>query len=94
MRFVKYPFTIMLLCCLLTIAGCKSSPHKPNSSNDLYAATDYYIATDLHYLSPSLHDNGEAFQTFIKNGDSKMLNYSEELLVAASNCGQTQGGDP
>lgn len=82
MRFKKSSFKIMFLCCLLTIVGCNSSANKANSINDLYAATNFYVATDLHYISPSLHDNREAFQAFIKSGDSKMLNYSEELLDA------------
>lgn len=76
MRFRNFLFHIFIFCCLLTIAGCKPSSDKLNSSYDLY------LATDLHYLSPSLHDNGEAFQAYIRNGDSKLLNYSEELLDA------------
>ncbi len=76
MRFKKSLLCIFIFCCLITITGCKPSSDKLSSSND------FYIATDLHYLSPSLHDNGEAFQSYIENGDSKLLNYSEELLDA------------
>lgn len=41
-----------------------------------------YVATDLHYLSPSLHDDGQAFRDYVAGGDGKMLNYSEELTDA------------
>ena len=37
------------------------------------------IATDLHYLSPELSDNGKFFMETIENGDGKTTMYSSEL---------------
>lgn len=76
--------SFVLVCfCLL---GCRNTSHidtitfpaESNVSSELHL----YVATDLHYLSPSLHDNGEAFHTYIKSGDSKLLHYSEQLTDA------------
>ncbi len=39
-------------------------------------------ATDLHYLSPSLTDNGTMFQKTMANGDGKMSEYSQQILDA------------
>jgi len=40
------------------------------------------VATDLHYLSPSLTDHGKYFQDLIKNGDGKAMEYCEEITDA------------
>ncbi|MDO3411781.1 metallophosphoesterase [Saccharibacillus sp. CPCC 101409] len=40
------------------------------------------VATDLHYLSDKLTDEGEAFEKYVSAGDGKQLHYSEELLDA------------
>lgn len=41
-----------------------------------------YTTTDIHYLSKSLTDNGEAFNRYIYTGDGKQLKYIEEILDA------------
>lgn len=77
----------MLVCfCLF---GCSNSNSTSNVNNIIFPVDSnvssdlsLYVATDLHYLSPSLHDNGEAFHTYIKSGDSKLLHYSEQLTDA------------
>lgn len=38
------------------------------------------FATDLHYLSPSLTDQGAGFQRLVEGGDGKLPERSEELL--------------
>lgn len=43
---------------------------------------EIWFASDLHYLSPELRDNGEKFQTILANGDGKMTENSKELLDA------------
>lgn len=40
------------------------------------------VATDLHYLSRTLTDNGPFFMRLIENGDGKAMRYSEELVDA------------
>lgn len=39
-----------------------------------------FLATDLHYISPRLTDNGERFTRVIESGDGKFMSHSEELL--------------
>lgn len=41
-----------------------------------------FVATDLHYISPSLTDHGAYFTRMIENGDGKMVHYAEELTDA------------
>lgn len=38
------------------------------------------IVSDIHYLSPALTDNGTEFQKVLASGDSKMADYSTEIL--------------
>ena len=41
------------------------------------------LMTDIHYLSPSLNDGGEAFTRMVEHGDGKLVNYVEEITDAA-----------
>ena len=41
-----------------------------------------FIATDPHYMSKKLFDDGKAFNTFLNTGDGKLINYSEEIFDA------------
>lgn len=40
------------------------------------------IATDLHYLSKSINDGGEAFSKMMAKGDGKVMKYIEEIVDA------------
>ncbi|MBQ8075889.1 MAG: metallophosphoesterase [Oscillospiraceae bacterium] len=40
------------------------------------------VASDLHYLAPSLTDNGNYYQRVLANGDSKFMPYIEEITEA------------
>ena len=40
------------------------------------------VATDLHYISPSLTDNGAYYQKVLAVGDSKFMPYIEEITDA------------
>jgi 3',5'-cyclic AMP phosphodiesterase CpdA len=41
----------------------------------------FYIVSDPHHLSKKLYDDGEAFKTYVENGD-KLLQYTGEILDA------------
>jgi 3',5'-cyclic AMP phosphodiesterase CpdA len=79
----KYKLVLFTLL-LLVLAGCKGQSialkkdYKIKSGKDIV----FYTATDLHYLSKSLIDNGEAFNKFISSGDGKQLKYMDEILDA------------
>ena len=68
---IRYLFSIMLFWTVLSGMVGK-------------AGADYNIAvaSDLHYISPRLTDGGEYYQRVLKNGDSKFMTYSEEILDA------------
>ena len=40
------------------------------------------VATDLHYIAPSLTDHGEYFENMINRSDGKVMEYIEELTDA------------
>ena len=42
----------------------------------------FVVASDLHYLSPSLNDNGTFFQTMMEEADGKTTEYAEEVTEA------------
>ena len=37
-------------------------------------------ATDLHYISPTICDNGAAFHTLVEHSDGKAMFYIQEIL--------------
>lgn len=41
-----------------------------------------FVATDLHYISPSLTENEEMFRKVVDNADGKVAHYSEEITEA------------
>ena len=65
---------LTLACCLsLALAGCGGG-----------AQAEYrvVVATDLHYLAPSLTDHGPIFQRMMENSDGKCTQYCDEILDA------------
>lgn len=40
------------------------------------------VATDLHYISPSLTDHGEYFTRMVENADGKYMTFCEEIIDA------------
>ena len=38
------------------------------------------LASDLHYMSSTTHDDGKAFWSMVEHDDGKIDQYSEEML--------------
>lgn len=49
---------------------------------EAYEPPDLMLASDLHYLSPSAHDDGSAFRKMVAADDGKPSQYSEEMTDA------------
>ena len=67
---------------LLTLSVCFLYYKK-----EKYVSTDrekmtIYIASDVHYISPELTDNGPYFTSLIKSADGKAMQYIEEITDA------------
>lgn len=79
---------------VLLLAGILAADYERNIGN-ISSETPYriMIATDLHYLSPELTDNGNFFMELVKNGDGKAVMYSEELVEALVRCGLKEKPD-
>lgn len=73
-RLLFFIFTFIL-------AGCFSSKAQYNTT-ELNSEHNIWIITDIHYLSPKLHDNGEAFKRMQNTGAGKDLVYSKERMQA------------
>ena len=43
----------------------------------------YAVISDLHYLSPSLHDGGKAFQSLLPRSSGILLEHGEEIMDEA-----------
>lgn len=72
---------LKLICCsLLLVSGCSSKQtFKPLPTN---SEVKIMIASDLHYFSPHLTDNKEAYQAIIKPRDGKEILYTDQLTDA------------
>ena len=71
-------FFIMAISGIFLLCGCSQEEkvQTPAESVSIVAATD------LHYLSPELTDNGEYFMRSVENGDGKVVHYIEEITDA------------
>ena len=72
---------IMLLFGLL---GCSYATKELKPESRIKAGKDItmYIATDIHFLSKELTDDGAAFNKFVSTGAGKQLGYIDEILNA------------
>ena len=71
----------ILLLTISTLTACQTQQQAGGKKPHL-KEINLYVATDLHYFSPTLHDNGNAFHKYIAAGNSKLLNYSDQLTDA------------
>lgn len=77
---MKYKNIILILISVLLILILSSC----NNQNDSKETT-LFIATDLHYYSKELFDNGNLFNKLIENGDGKLVQYSSDITDALIN---------
>ena len=72
---MKRVFLALGLLGLFCLLGAVGSPA---------AAADYrvVVASDPHYIAPTLADGGSYYQRVLQNGDCKFMPYSEEILSA------------
>lgn len=66
---------------LTALAGCGTKEDVPAATSKEQPVT-LVLATDLHYISPAICDNGEAFHTAVENGDGKTMFYIQEIMEA------------
>lgn len=66
---MKKLFLILLFLCLAVLPACAEE-------------TKIIVATDLHYISPELTDNGPFFTQMVESADGKAMLYVSELCQA------------
>lgn len=69
----------LVLAAILSLTGCAPREDVPSATSKDDPVT-LVLATDLHYISPAICDNGEAFQTAVENGDGKAMYYIQEIM--------------
>lgn len=69
------------LAALLALWLCACAP-KENVPPETCAGAPVtlVVATDLHYISPAICDNGETFHTLVDNSDGKAMYYIQEIV--------------
>lgn len=76
---MKKMLTILLILFGFVLTGCHTSTEanqfKPKNNT-------FWIATDIHFIAPSLHDDGKEFQFIKGTAAGKDLDYQEESLTA------------
>lgn len=66
-----------------------AAPHRPESD----IVTRFAVVSDLHVLSPHLHDDGPAFRRWLNTNDGKMTARSAELVDATVTTMRQLAGD-
>ena len=61
-------FTIFIICLAFSLTGLAREN------------LNIIVATDIHYIAPSLTDQGDAFIRLIEAGDGKAVQYIEEII--------------
>ena len=82
MKFRKIILVVLaglVMTCLLTQIGAKTEKQDLETRQEPITMV---VATDLHYLSPKLTDNGKFFTDMIENADGKNMVYIEEITDA------------
>ena len=72
----------LLLASLLLLAGCSGAPEKQTETTGETGSWRVVVATDLHYLAPSLTDHGEIFRRVMEAGDGKVTEFCDEIADA------------
>jgi len=74
----------LALIIIISLVGCNSQFTCGEICCQIKSGEDIklFIATDPHYMSKELFDNGEAFNRFVSTGDGKLIHYSEEIFEA------------
>lgn len=70
---------VFLFSACMVLSGCTAAAQNVKNAG---SSLTILQATDLHYLSPSLHDDGAKFKSLMANGDGKMSEYSVDILNA------------
>lgn len=78
MTYRKIWFIAAFILCL-SLIGCNQNETQISKNNK---DITIYVATDIHYLAKILNDNGEAFQSYNKKSDGKLLHYVDEIVDA------------
>lgn len=81
----KKVFLFYLGICLLFISGCSQKmPQLGNEAKANKAEEGFklWVITDVHYISPSLYDDGEKFKFIIQTSAGKDIAYQAETLEA------------
>lgn len=72
----------LLLASLLLLAGCSGAPEKQTETTGETGSWRVVVATDLHYLAPSLTDHGALFRRVMEAGDGKVTELCDEITDA------------
>lgn len=77
---------IMVFVLIITIIACIAFyTHQSAKSNEMLVneeKNEFWLLSDIHFLSASLHDNGEAFQQFAEGAAGKEMHYQSEAITA------------
>ena len=73
-RIAAYGFVLALLLTLYPLSGRAEAPDAPHCR--------VMVASDLHYIAPTLTDGGVYYQRVLNSGDSKFMPYVEEITDA------------
>ena len=72
-----------LLLAALLLAGCSGAPEREaRATEEPSAAWRVVVATDLHYLAPSLTDHGALFRRVMEAGDGKVTELCDKITDA------------
>lgn len=87
MKAVRKLLLIIFIIFILGFTGCSPNTLELNQKSQIKSGKNItiFVATDIHYLSNNLTDNGKAFNEYVASGDGKQQNYIDEIVDAFTN---------
>lgn len=72
----------LLLAAIMLLTGCAEKQTDTDIANNDESGWRVIVATDLHYLAPTLTDHGELFRQVMEAGDGKVTELCDEITDA------------
>ena len=77
---IKHYVLLLIIMSSFFVVGCAAGEQEKKALLPSGTPLNLWIASDVHYLSPKLNDEGPLFMSLMENGDGKITEYSPQIM--------------